>query len=217
MKKFLVVLVCVGLAYHFKPELFSGITKHFGSGSGAADGEVVLFTFPGCGSYCEDGQALLERKYVNFQHYDVQASEENRKKWESMGGGNPFPVLHVGSTTLHGYDRMEWLHALADVKGLEVFSGSQREALETHFYANGDAKVVMYATEWCPYCKKAREFFADNNISYTEVDVEKSSEGMRYYTALEASGYPLIYVGTKRFGGFGGSIPKDIKREIRNL
>lgn len=32
-------------------------------------------------------------------------------------------------------------------------------------------KVVMYCTRWCPDCRKARSWFSDRNIEFTEVDV----------------------------------------------
>jgi glutaredoxin len=31
--------------------------------------------------------------------------------------------------------------------------------------------IVMYCTRWCPECRKARHFFADHKIKYTEVDI----------------------------------------------
>ena len=31
--------------------------------------------------------------------------------------------------------------------------------------------VVMYCTSWCPDCKRARKWLAENKISYTEVDI----------------------------------------------
>lgn len=31
--------------------------------------------------------------------------------------------------------------------------------------------IVMYCTPWCPDCKRARRFFADRGIAYTEVDI----------------------------------------------
>ncbi len=34
--------------------------------------------------------------------------------------------------------------------------------------------IVMYCTNWCPDCKKARKYFAKNRISYREVDVIKN-------------------------------------------
>ena len=29
-------------------------------------------------------------------------------------------------------------------------------------------KVELYTTSWCPYCKKARDFFRSRGISFTE-------------------------------------------------
>lgn len=31
--------------------------------------------------------------------------------------------------------------------------------------------IVMYCTKWCPDCRRARAWFAEKNIQYTEVDV----------------------------------------------
>ncbi len=31
--------------------------------------------------------------------------------------------------------------------------------------------VVMYCTRWCPECRKARQFFAEHQIKFTEVDI----------------------------------------------
>jgi glutaredoxin len=36
-----------------------------------------------------------------------------------------------------------------------------------------EGDVVMYCNSWCPDCKKARLWFAENNIDYVEVDVNK--------------------------------------------
>ena len=37
--------------------------------------------------------------------------------------------------------------------------------------------VVLYCTKWCPACRRARNLFADNNIDYVEVDINKVPEG----------------------------------------
>ena len=63
-------------------------------------------------------------------------------------------------------------------------------------------KVVMFATSWCGYCKKAREYFAQNSIPYKEYDIEKSTVGKRKYDKLGATGVPVILVGDKRMNGF---------------
>lgn len=40
-------------------------------------------------------------------------------------------------------------------------------------FVEPDADVVMYCTSWCPGCRRARAWFAENNIEYVEVDVTK--------------------------------------------
>lgn len=54
--------------------------------------------------------------------------------------------------------------------------------------------VVLYATEWCGYCKKTREFFKQHNIAFVEYDIEKSPEGKAQYDQLRGSGIPLIVI-----------------------
>lgn len=64
------------------------------------------------------------------------------------------------------------------------------------------ANVVMYSTSWCPHCKRARAYFAQNGIAYQDVDVEKSEAGKRDFAALGGGGVPLILVGGKAMRGF---------------
>ena len=64
------------------------------------------------------------------------------------------------------------------------------------------AEVKMYATSWCPYCAKARAYFARRSIAYVEVDIEKSREGRAEYDRLGARGIPVILVGQQRMNGF---------------
>lgn len=55
-------------------------------------------------------------------------------------------------------------------------------------------KVVLYATDWCGYCKKTRHFLENRKISYIEYDIEKSKQGREAYDRLGGGGIPLIEV-----------------------
>lgn len=66
----------------------------------------------------------------------------------------------------------------------------------------GQPEVVLYATEWCAYCKRAREFFAANNIRYVEHDIEKSSVALDEHRRLGGNGVPLILVGDEVIKGY---------------
>ena len=63
-------------------------------------------------------------------------------------------------------------------------------------------KVVIYTTDWCSICKKAKKYFKNNNIAYVEYDVKKSRTGKIDYKLLRGKGVPIIIVGNKRMNGF---------------
>lgn len=62
--------------------------------------------------------------------------------------------------------------------------------------------VVLYATAWCGYCKKARELLSENNIPYFEYDIEKSDEGKSQYETLGGGGVPLLLIKGQLVKGF---------------
>lgn len=62
--------------------------------------------------------------------------------------------------------------------------------------------VIMYSASWCGYCAKARKYFSENNIAFTEYDIEKNRKAREEYDALGAKGVPVILVGRKRMNGF---------------
>lgn len=58
----------------------------------------------------------------------------------------------------------------------------------------GQGEVILYATSWCGYCAKTREFLGERGIAYTELDIEKSPEARRAYDALGGRGVPVLKV-----------------------
>lgn len=65
-----------------------------------------------------------------------------------------------------------------------------------------ESPVIMYSTGWCPYCKKAREYFKRHQFSYVEYDIEASATNLENFRALNGNGVPLILVGDRRMQGF---------------
>lgn len=66
-------------------------------------------------------------------------------------------------------------------------------------------KVVIYTTDWCGICKKAKKYFKANNIAYVDYDVKKSRTGKKDYKLLRGKAVPIIIVGNKRMNGFTAS------------
>jgi glutaredoxin len=63
-------------------------------------------------------------------------------------------------------------------------------------------KVVMYSAEWCGVCRRAKTYFDEEGIDYTEYDIEQTDKGRRDYKRLNGRGVPIILVGKQRMNGF---------------
>jgi len=85
---------------------------------------------------------------------------------------------------------------------INSYSGAPRVSGRASSIGVTRPEVKMYATDWCGYCRKAREYFARNGIHYTELDVEKSEAARVEYKSMGARGVPLILVGTQRMNGY---------------
>ena len=56
------------------------------------------------------------------------------------------------------------------------------------------ARVVLYATEWCGYCKQIRRFLDQKGIPYRAVDIEQDAQARKAYEALGGGGIPFVDV-----------------------
>ena len=63
-------------------------------------------------------------------------------------------------------------------------------------------QVTMYSTEWCGYCKNARNYFRANGIPFTELDIEKNPVAKEKYDAINGRGVPVILARKLRMNGF---------------
>ena len=82
-------------------------------------------------------------------------------------------------------------------------------------FANTNEKVVVYSTQWCPYCKKTRDYLTANKIAFVERDIETGDETTKaLYTSIGAEGIPQIVVGNKIITGFNLSM---LQPELKRL
>jgi len=65
------------------------------------------------------------------------------------------------------------------------------------------AQVKIYSTPTCPYCKTAKEFLAENNIQFEEVDVAGSQTAAQEMIAKSGQmGVPVLEVDGQVIVGF---------------
>lgn len=83
---------------------------------------------------------------------------------------------------------------------------------------SGANRVIMYSTQWCGVCRKARSWFKKNQIPIVEKDIEKSraaaEELQRKAEAsrIRADGVPVIDVNGQLISGFD---PSAIRKYLR--
>ena len=101
---------------------------------------------------------------------------------------------------------LKWLIVLivlgAGVWSVQSFWAGSASPEKSAVQSSAQPDVLLYATEWCGYCAAAREFFSNNGIRYTELDIEKSSVGADGHRKLGGNGVPLIVVGAELVHGY---------------
>jgi len=75
-------------------------------------------------------------------------------------------------------------------------------------------KVELYITSWCPWCKKAAEFFRSRGIPFTEYDVEKDRAAAQRQKELAGgnSGVPFAIVNGQRIQGYS---PEEYEKALQ--
>jgi glutaredoxin len=104
------------------------------------------------------------------------------------------------------------LYGLFLIAGLAVgFAVPRVSAWFRPAYSEGDysaylrsanAKVVLYGTSWCPYCAKTRAYLASRNISYREMDIEKSPAAKQQFDQLGGGTVPKVLIGNRMIVGY---------------
>ncbi len=81
---------------------------------------VIIYTIPGCPK-CSAAKALLKRKDVSFQEFDVQADQEKMhemmKKLGTLESEVGMPMLDIEGTIVQGFEKEKIIAALRE-KGL---------------------------------------------------------------------------------------------------
>ena len=198
MKKLLFLVVILFGAYKAYQKVGNGGSLQAVDKDGKA--LVMLFVGPGCGELCEHVRVALKERGRVFQEVDLATPEGD--KLADRYGVREFPTTLIGKQRVIGDNLQALGGMLAETYGPEALTRRERMATAGHFDSQGKAKVVLYGTKWCGYCKKQREQFATNNIPFDDIDVEASEAGMLAFSALEGNGFPLVYVGYRRFDGY---------------
>ena len=66
-----------------------------------------------------------------------------------------------------------------------------------------DRAIVLYATDWCGYCQRARELLKAKGVDYTEIDVDATPGARAQMLARSGrTSVPQLFVGERHLGGY---------------
>ncbi|MDF3030484.1 MAG: Glutaredoxin protein [Moraxellaceae bacterium] len=155
---------------------------------------VLVYSAPAC-DICDQAAEMLENAGVPVELVDI--SENDAARAEVAAGRGALPVIADGNRRMRGYDPQflsDWY----------VERPRNRQRLEDlGIYRAGEARIpVLYGTDWCPYCAKARQYFHGNGIRFRDLDIERDAEADRQYKALGHNGVPVIVYDDMVLSGF---------------
>lgn len=70
------------------------------------------------------------------------------------------------------------------------------------YYPDAKTRVVVYGTETCPYCAKARAYLRERQVAFGDFDVAKSDKGKQDFAKLGGKAVPVILIGDRQLVGF---------------
>lgn len=74
-------------------------------------------------------------------------------------------------------------------------------------------KVVLFTTNSCSWCQRAKKYFKENRVPFKEVNVEKDQRAARDLVKKTGQmGVPVVKIGSKWIVGFDRPA---IERELR--
>ena len=81
------------------------------------------------------------------------------------------------------------------------------------------AEIIIYTTNYCPYCVKAKQLLLNKGVDFEEIDLTNDDDGR--IQLVERSGgrktVPQIFIDGKHIGGCDDLFSLDANKELDTL
>ena len=65
------------------------------------------------------------------------------------------------------------------------------------------ARVIVYSTDWCPWCTRVKDFLKENSVEFEDVNIQKNPDRAQEMLAKSGQmGVPVIDIDGKIIVGF---------------
>jgi len=99
------------------------------------------------------------------------------------------------------YTKSDWMKKLLDLYNTEPSQDTTAQIRKKKVSPD----VAVYTTPTCGYCHRAKAYFNEHGIRFTEHDITRSKQARQAFEALNGRGEPLIVIGDQRIAGFNKS------------
>ncbi len=72
--------------------------------------------------------------------------------------------------------------------------------------------VTILSTPSCSYCRKAKSFLRGNHVTFTDYNINTSSEGKRLYRKYNGNGVPIVIINGRVIKGYSESAMRSALR-----
>jgi len=79
-------------------------------------------------------------------------------------------------------------------------------------------EVLIYTTDYCPYCTRIKAFFEKKGVPFREIDLSNDQEGREALTAkTKLRTVPQVFIGETFIGGHDDTVAMDKRGELMPL
>ena len=64
------------------------------------------------------------------------------------------------------------------------------------------ADIKIYTSNTCVFCKAAKQYFTENNLEFTELNVDENPDAVEYLVSKGYRGVPVINIDGEDIVGF---------------
>jgi mycoredoxin len=70
------------------------------------------------------------------------------------------------------------------------------------FFPNKQIQVVVYGSATCTFCAKTRDYFQQNRIAFSDVDVANTDMSKEKLAQIGIESVPVVLIGNRKIRGF---------------